>query len=204
MRHNEIFCTTTGSLILEAPQEIAPTDFNLDDRANNSAFAARQMKRVTEVIENTADYQLVRTGDQQNGWILLINKKDKTADYVVQYRVRHWRLLPTTVTQCVLWRDVAGPHVRGLTMRVFFDYLLQHHNTITSDGLQTKAGNDFWIGRMVDAVSKNKRVAVANLYHRTLEWFDPNGGQSLRDWLDAKHTYGPKSGFQGIRYLIAN
>lgn len=203
MQYGELFQTSTGNLILEAPQSIGPTEFNLDDRAINRAFAAKQMRRVTEVIEDTPDYQLARTGDGRHGWILLYNKHDKTADYVVQYETRNWNLLPPTVTQCVLWRDAGSAFVRGITVRVFFDYLLQHHPAIMSDRLQTQDGNRFWITRMVDAIARNFRVGVVDLPRRKINWFDPSAGIPFRDWLDDQKTYGPAALLQGVRYLIA-
>lgn len=204
MRYGDIFATSMGQLILEAPEAIGPTEFNLDDRVINRTFAAKQMKRVTEVIEDNADYQLARTGDGQNGWILLFNKHDQTADYVVQYRTRRWKLLPPTVTQCVLWRSAGSIYARGITVRIFFDYLLHQHPAIMSDRLQTDAGNRFWLDRMADAISRKLRVGVVELNRRTINWFDPTSGQSFRDWLDDQNTYGPGARYQAIRYLIAN
>lgn len=143
---------------------VEPPDFNLSDEATNRAFAADKMKKVNEVIQDTPEYTIVRTGDGQNGWIIVYRKSNQKAYYAIKYETRNWKWLGQTVTQCVLWRD---PSITGLipqvTSKVFFGYLLKHYPTVMSDRLQTEAGHDFWIGRMAEASSKGFRVGIANV-----------------------------------------
>lgn len=199
MRYTEII-TPTG-VLREAPQAIDPTQFGLDDPAYNHQFAARLMKRVAEIIDDTPDSQLIRTGNLMNGWIMMYDKQDQSAVYAIQYQTRHWRLLPTTVTQCVLWRKRGSVLVRDITRRVFFDYLLKKFPAIMSDALQTSDGNGFWIDRMGEAVARGLRVGIVTVPHRQIDWLDP-GQENLHSWLARHRTYGPESKLQGIRYII--
>ena len=41
---------------------------NLDDPAVNHVFAAEQLAKRMETIEQTADYIIFRTGDGERGW----------------------------------------------------------------------------------------------------------------------------------------
>jgi hypothetical protein len=86
----------------------------------NRDFAAKQMKRVVEIIAKTNDYEIVRTGDGNNGWILLYTYVTKTADYIVKYNVRRWNWIAPTVTQCLVWADSRVANVRGITAKMFF------------------------------------------------------------------------------------
>jgi len=110
----------------------------------NQPHAAALLPRVTEIIEETPDYKIFRTGDDYNGWIVLYNKQDKTLDYAIKILVKNWKWANLkTVTQCVLWRNANSPFIRGLTVRMFFDYLLKKYSAIMSDSLQTIDGRDF-------------------------------------------------------------
>jgi hypothetical protein len=189
--------------LTEAPQRIEPTDFDLDDPAVNHAFAAEQLAKRMETIEQTADSIIFRTGDGERGWIMLYNNADQSADYVVQYRTRNWNWMNKSVTQCVLWRNAASPYVGGLTERIFFGHLLSTYQTIMSDYRQTPSGHDFWIARMKQAISRGHGVGVANTNHHTVAWFDPAAGRTFLAWLRQQDAYGPTAKYQSLRYVIS-
>lgn len=188
--------------VTDVPRQIDPTKFQLDDLAINRALVARQASRVTEVIEQSADYRIVRTGDGNHGWIFLDNIANQTADYVVQYAARRWNWLPLTVTQCLLWRNPGSRFVRHLTARMFFDYLLIRFPAVLSDRLQTENGHDFWIMRLVDAIGLNHRVGIVNMSQHQVTWFDPATDGDFDLWRRQQDTFGRAERYQAIRYLI--
>jgi hypothetical protein len=191
--------------LIESLRQVASTTFGLDDPAINRAFLACNLPRRVETIEQTADYEIVRTGDGHRGWIFLHNISDNTVDYVVQYHTKNWPWLGNrSVSQLVLWRDVASPFTAHITERMFFDYLLPRYHLIMSDKLQTSAGRDFWSGRMRDAAAKHYKVGVAYLNQKHVEWFDPARDGSFRSWLRAQDTFGPDRKHEAIRYVIAD
>jgi hypothetical protein len=169
----------------ESPRAIPqPRLTPFDDATANRKFAAKTLAREVEVIESTPDYRIVRTGDGHRGWLMLYNEQQHTADYVVQYASRRWPFLNTrTITQVIIWRDLLSQHTRGLTRRMFFDYLLDRHGAIMSDLEQTPQGNDFWRARIADAVAMKLRVGIVYMKQKRVDWFDPTAGQSVRQWL---------------------
>lgn len=195
MRFRELF---------ETPQWIEPTQFNLDNPEMNKKFAADQLTKASEIIEDTADYKMIRTGDGNNGWIFLYNISKQTADYVVQYKARNWNWLPQTVTQCVLWNNPASQLIRNATTRMFFGYLLQNYPAIMSDRLQTDNGHRFWQRRMADAANRNYHIGVANTVKHTVNWYDPTGNLDIDDWLRGQDSFGKDERYQNMRYIVAN
>lgn len=193
MKYNEIF---------ESPQKIPPADFGLNNRQINQRFATKQMKKVTELIEDNDAFSIVRTGNGFAGWILLYNKKSEMADYVVQYKVRNWKWLVPTVTQCIIWRNALSPFVRRITEKMFFDYLLPKYNAIMSDSQQTVNGNDFWLARLVDANLRNLKIGIANVANHAVIWYDANVDGTVMDWITNKDTFSEAEKYQNIRYVI--
>lgn len=190
----------------ESPRAIPqPRSTRFDDPVANQAFAARTLRRQTEVIEQTPDYRIIRTGDGHRGWIMLYNEHQHSADYVVQYATKNWPFLTSrTVTQVIIWRDPSSLYARNLTRRMFFDYLLTRYGAIMSDLEQTPQGNDFWRARMADAAGMGFHVGIVKLNQKDVSWFDPAAGQSTGQWLRAQNTYGTQKHFEAIRYLIMN
>lgn len=166
----KIINTVFDDALMESPQcaydvllRIKPTTFSLNDIDVNKNFAEKQINKVVDIIEDTSDYKIVRTGDNEKGWIFLYNINKKTADYVIQIKSKNWKWLSKTVTQCVLWRNPNSPYSRNVTSRVFFNYLLLNYPAIMCDYQQTDNGHDFWIARMNDAVNLNYKVGIANI-----------------------------------------
>jgi hypothetical protein len=194
-----------SEIIQEAPRAIdQPTAVDYDDPDYNRAFAAKTLAKQAEIIEQTVDYRIIRTGDGHRGWIMLYDKKTKKADYVVQYETRKWPFLKArTVTQIIAWRDPISQHARGLTRRMFFDFLLNRYGTIMSDLVQTPQGNDFWRARLSDAAHLGHRVGIVKLNSKSVSWFNANT-TSFDDWLGVRaKTYDTPKHFEAIRYLIS-
>lgn len=197
--------TDIKSKLDESPRAIPqPASTPFDDLAYNQEFAAKTLARQSEVIEQSPDFRIIRTGDGHRGWIMLYNEQEKKADYVVQYATRRWPFLNTrTITQVVIWRDLLSQHTRGLTRRMFFDHLLGRYGAIMSDLVQTPQGNDFWRARIADAAAMGFRVGIVHLNQKSVDWFNPTMGQALRQWLGASiATYDTPHHFEAIRYLI--
>jgi hypothetical protein len=189
--------------LYESPESVDATQFNLDDVAFNRQFAANKVPKAVEVIEDTAEYKMLRTGDGNAGWIFLYNLGRKTVDYVIQYKTRYWKWLDSkSVTQCVLWRDDASPLVRNATTRMFFGYLLRNYSTIISDRLQTDQGHRFWVSRMADAVTRNYPVGVADLNRQKVNWFVPAVDGDFQDWIRLQQAFGKGEKYQALRYVI--
>jgi hypothetical protein len=189
----------------ESPRAIPqPASTSFDDENYNKMFAARILARKSETIEQNPNFQIIRTGDGNRGWIMLYNEQQKSADYVVQYATRRWPFLNTrTITQVIIWRDLYSPYARGLTRRMFFDHLLSRYGAVMSDLAQTPQGNEFWRARMADAATLGLRVGIVQLNQKTVDWFDPAAGQTVRRWLgSARRTYDTAQQFDAIRYLI--
>lgn len=189
-------------IVSESPQFVGTTDFNLDDTANNKAFAARCITKVSEVIEKNNNYEISRTGDSYHGWMFLYVYATQTVEYVVQYERENFKWLAPTVTQCLLWRATASLYTKNLTQRMFFDYLLPRYGAIISDTQQTKDGYRFWGDRMSDAVSLGHFVGIADMRDHKVDWFDPSSA-SFREWFSIKPTLGKTERFKEIRYVIS-
>jgi hypothetical protein len=126
------------------------------------------------------------------------------ADYVVQYKLKNWSWLGKSITQCVLWHNPRSPYIRGVTTRIFFNYLLFNNQIIMSDYQQTIDGHNFWLKRMNDAVNMNYKVGIANVITRTVFWYNKNQFNDIEDWIDKYDQFGAGKNNQAIRYVISN
>lgn len=188
-------------IFFESPQMVGPTNFALDNPAQNSAMAKSLLKKMVETIDETPNYILFRTGDDYNGNIALVNKTNNTLGYLVHYRQARYGFLGTTVTQLKLWRNLAEPHAIGVTSKIFFDYLLKKYPAILSDGMQTEYGKRFWITRMGEATLSGYKVGLANLNTNTVIWYD---GQDYQTWIQDNDGWDNAEASQALRYIIAN
>lgn len=189
--------------IRESPELVDPSEFGFDDTETNRRFTDKQMDRVSEVLRDEPTLQLVRTGDGNQGWYLLFNRKTHLSDYVIQYAVRKWKWLPRTVTQCILWRRVGSVSNQGITRDVFFNILLPRYGAIMSDRQQTESGHSFWLDRMAAAVASGMRVGIADMMTHTVDWFSGDS-TDLTNWVRDKHSFGRGQKYQSLRYLIVS
>jgi len=61
----------------EAPELVLATDFGLDHNP-------KLLKRRKETLDDTPEYEIFRTGDDQNGYVILHNKVDHQIDYLIR------------------------------------------------------------------------------------------------------------------------
>jgi hypothetical protein len=189
--------------IFDTPQIVAPTDFDLADPWENRELAKKLLKKKAESIQDSVDYEIVRSGDSRNGNIALVNKHSHAIDYLVHYTAKHYNHIGETVTQLKLWRRRGSPYAQGVTKQIFYSYLLQNYPMIMSDGQQTDDGRKFWLDRMAEATTLGYSVGLVNLYHREVAWFDP-GQTMFEDWIADHDAWGAEDSYRGLRYLIAN
>lgn len=186
----------------ESPQMVSVTDFGLTDPITNKKMARDLLKKKIEVIEDSVDYEIFRNGDERNGNIALYNKQEKILDYLIHYTTNNYSQIWSTVTQLKLWRRRGSPYVQGVTKKIFFNYLLQRYPAIMSDGQQTDDGRNFWMDRMAEATTLGYRVALVNLNHRQVLWYDPT--ESFLNWMQKNQGWGSEESYMALRYLIAN
>lgn len=185
---------------------------DLGDDVGNRAFLEAQASQVSELIEWTQDYRIMRSGDDKQGFVFLHNRVLDTVDYVVHYLPQPWDWAldrPALWTaQCTFWRDPSSPYVQGLTQRLMFDYLLRRHGSVMSTGQQTGNVHDFWQARLRAAVEAGHRVRVVDAELRRGAWFDPTYDRDYHRWMRERMAAGtddprPRSErLRGIRYMI--
>ena len=189
-------------IINESPQTVQATNFIFDEPAKNRAFAADMLKKSVEVIEDTPDYILFRTGNERNGWLVLVNKQTQRTDFAMRFAAGRRKFLPSFVSSNVGWNDRASPHTKGLPSRMFFDFLVKRYGTVLSDRKQTADGRGFWRRQMSDAVARGLRVGLANMNMQNIAWYDPASGEALTDWIDEQDAYGAAYKYQAKRFVI--
>lgn len=180
----------------------------LASQSSNADLAKSLLANKTEIIEDSIDYELFRTGDRQSGEIALFNKTLNMLDYLVSFSAWHHDIIAQEVAQLQLWRRVSSPYVQGLTRKVLFYYLLREYTAIINDPEQIPKGREFWLSRMAEATALGYRVALVYPDTRRVVWFDPSAGTFMR-WTEAHISWaasprGASSVAIHEQYLISN
>lgn len=186
-------------ILVEMPQLVDATDFNMMDSLTNRQLTDRLLKSSREIIREDDRMMLFRTG-KKDGSYALLNKLTGKIDYWVRYQEMTKRLIGQSVTQVILWRDRTSPLTDGITREIFNGHLLRNWPTIMSDAQQTKDGRDFWIARMATAHGQGYRVGMANLLEHRIEWCEGDVQEWLREQMS---LWGDTEKFQGYRFLIS-
>lgn len=193
----------SSALHFMAPQQVLPTDFNLNKELANRKFAKELLKKKKETLEETDDTVLFRTGDNINGYFALYNKHDDLIEYLIKYKTSTRKAIGTAVTQVALWRLRGSPFVQGLTKRVFFDVLLARWPAIMSDREQTDDGKEFWENRMAEGTARGLNVGLLDEARGTITWHTGDK-TTIRKWIESSGGWGDTHQFQNLRYVIAN
>ena len=80
--------------LYESPQMVDPTSFQLDDKSKNQKFAKELISKRKEIVIDSTDYQVFRTGNLIDGYIVMINldKPDDTQiKYLVNYKAKNFK-----------------------------------------------------------------------------------------------------------------
>lgn len=192
MRYDEIM------ELLEAPQIVPPTDWNLSDRRVNSGYAA-YFKRYP--VEEFRDYPtaklLVQVGNV-GGQIGLLSKTTGLLEYYVHYQTADLGPLGHCATQVKLWRSRRAT-VQGLARIGFGEILLARFDTIVSDVEQTERGREFWEGQM-SAYAHAKTVGFIS--DAGIACFDHS--VPIGDWIDQQDGWGAGRSYRRKRFFISN
>lgn len=190
--------------LFESPQIVSPTDFDLKNPDKNKELADEILSKAKEIIRETPDYYLVRTGDLNNkGYIAQISKSSGLITYMIKYETSQNKLIGRFVTQVALWRDLLEYGInKGLTTEIFFDYLLPVTGTIISDNEQTANGRDFWLRKLAEAHNNGLKIGFINTTKNVLEWYDSS--VSFKNWLLSKNAWGETRNHFYDRFVISN
>jgi hypothetical protein len=189
-------------LEFQAPQTPCWMDAVLANERRNKRFAEWVLERRTEVLEDTPEYQIVTVGTEKRGYIAFVSHRPLMIAYLVRYAEAKYDLLDVPATRIKLWRQHAVPGVPGLTRRVFFDYLLDRHPAIISDGPQRPEGREFWISRLAEATNLVLRVAVIDADRGEANWYG-SGSARFKQWWAENESLGVSQEYRSIRYVIA-
>jgi hypothetical protein len=177
----------TDLTIFQSAQRSEPIDIVLATQSSNTDFARALSQAKTQPIEESADYEIFRTGDSARGAIALFSKPDRTIDYLVQTELADDPLLEQPAIRVKLWRKTGSPYVQGFTRKIVFYYLLREFRCILSDPNQTADSTRFWVSRMAEATTLGCKVPLVKLDAREVNWFDASRG-SFPNWIGANRA----------------
>jgi hypothetical protein len=202
MRAHEII--PQDSIVVESPQMVGDTDFNLTDDAHNEKLAAELIRKEQELLEDSDDYRLFLTGNKVNGYICLVDKEPTPQiNYLVRYQAKNFKAIGSTVTQVAIWRRDSGPGVIGITDKVFGGYLLKNYDAVVSDMEQTALGRKFWVSQMNNYSTKGYKVGLMIQGVEDIQWFDRTV-ISLKKWLASVDGWGTERKYTARRFIISN
>lgn len=197
---------TITNWVVESPRLIDSTDFRLNDVDYNRKLAKKLSGKKKEVIEDTVLYEIFRTDDDINGYIVHINKEVKSApnkeiNYLVKYHSRPYKKFGSAVTQVAIWKRAAGPGIPGITSRIFWGYLFKRWSTIISDREQTERGKDFWETRLQEAVDRGYTVGLSSTTMKEVEWYSGDTA-GLVQWFKDFEAWGKTKNHLHKRFII--
>lgn len=203
MRYRELIGQSySGRPLKEAPQDIGPVDF-ITSEAHRDSFAEMLLSRRPQVVlEDEPGYELRRGGDERGSviYFFMLEKPSGKLVYFAECETHDAEFLGHAVTQVALWRDDTSTAVRGITERVFFDYLLSAWPSVVSDEQQTRDGKAFWIRRMAIAVERGYRVGLVDMRDQTIDWCE----EPFRQWIAAHaDAWGPSYESLDFRFIIS-
>jgi hypothetical protein len=185
--------------LLEAPQIVPPTDWNLSSRSVNAAYAL-YFKRppAAEVFRDFPTAQLLVQTGNVGGQIGLVSKITGLLEYYVYYEIANMGTLGRCATQIKLWRSRRAT-VPNLTRIGFGGILLRRFDTIISDLQQTDRGREFWEGQLSIYQS---RKTVGFVSDAGIQCFDHS--VPIADWIDQQDGCGVSRSYRRKRFFISN
>jgi len=191
MKLNEIY-------LEEMPKIVEPTNFGLDDRKTNHAFAKKMLKdKRKKIIKSFDDDHILYEIGQK---IILINKQRQEINYVVQYDIKTFSALKQdAIQQIKVFRLKGSEYIDGLAKDIFFNKLLPKYGLMITDALQTEDGERFWFDRIRDALNLNLFVYYVDLVNKK-ENFRILDTNTLRDKED--EIWGHSADFKSKRVII--
>lgn len=192
--------------IKESPEFVGSTEFGLEKTIINRELASKLLKKKKELIQDSDDYEIFRTGSDRNGNIVLYNKESELIEYFVAYEALSFSGLGSYVTQVKLWRHTDSRIAIGKTSEIFFGYLLNKYKSIMSDSQQTRDGAKFWRSRLAEATGKGYRIGLANLNSKEMIWYDKKTDGLYQYWIKSleNKAWGIGNKYQAMRFVISN
>lgn len=200
--------------LFESPELIRSTEFGFDTIGKNRTTLHNLLKKRKEVIiDEKPKYEVFKTGDDNTGEIVLNNIEDDIMEYFVQYEVKKIGKMGTFVTQVKLWRQIGGLYSKGMTQKIFFEYLLNKYIAIMSDELQTARGKEFWYNQLGVSLGKGYHIALANTNTNNIVWYDKTKDGTMHEWYEKmekiaynsdKHYPLQRAPFQAKRFVISH
>jgi hypothetical protein len=188
-----------GRPLKEAPEIIEPCDFGMPSEEYRIGYTEMLLSRQPQVVLEETDTYELRRGGSYPVYFFMLEKPTQRLVYFAECETNE-HVFGESITQVAVWRDDASTAVRGITERVFFEYLLWEWPMIMSDEQQTESGKSFWIRRMAIAVERGYRVGLANTREDMIDWCEG----PFRPWLDAHaHAWAEHWTAQRLRFVIA-
>ena len=150
-----------------------------------------------ETIKRIGDYRLVHSGDDQEGWYLVV--RNVRVDYAIQYRPQT-SLPPDVFTQALVWPSRPGTMPRDVATHLLLDVMLPRHHALMSDQVETAWLHEFWTDRVTDAAQRGLRPGVVDVLRHECAWFDSPRGDVV-EWLSQRPACQPDRR-RALRYLI--
>ena len=203
MRHKEIFgLVVSGKSLLEAPQTIGGTDFDMSDDNTRYQYTRHLLNLSPKMLEDTQNYELYHCIDRDHECYFALEKPHGTLIYFVKCETSHFGFVGPAVTQVAVWRDIKSSASYGIGDHLFFDVLLGIYPTVMSDEQQTSRGRDFWIIRMAKAPQLGFRIGLADTKTKTVEWKDET--TLAAKWIqDHESAWSTDPASRNIRFIVS-
>lgn len=184
----------------EAPENVFPTDFGLEDEKYNKEFGRELlMDRKKAALEKIGEYTLWEFSRQY----ALIRDSDNYVAYYMKFKFDNIRLLRRQcVRQVVVWRSVGLSVTEGLAKRIFLKYLIPNYQNVITDAEQTPDGRRFWQDRIGNIIEDK----LAHIYYIDIEHpREVTEIFSMSDYFEMvndRPVYGDGNRYQNRRFVI--
>jgi hypothetical protein len=186
------------SKILEAPQLVPPTDFDLSNREINLARAADFTRHPAETFRDFPRATLFVQAGNVGGQIGLLSKITGLLEYYVHYDIATITPFGRCATQVKLWRSDTAT-VQNTARMGFQEILLRRFDTLISDRQQTDRGMEFWKGQ-ISALADAKTVGIIDA--RGVHVFDHV--LPISDWIYQQDGWNKARSYRRKRFFISN
>ncbi len=180
--------------------DILITDPSVTSNITNCLRAYTRNKAI-KLEELDTNIYLYKYGDKINGSYFAININTNQILYFVKYYSKTYlNLFNNTVRGTMTFRLSSEPALSRISTKIFFTYLLNEYDVVTSDAQETLNGERVWQGLITDALSNASKYDVYAFNCNTRKV------SKITNALDPliKTVWGPDHKHQGIRAAIAH
>ena len=190
--------------LFEAPQQIGPTEFGLDNIETNKKFGNYLLHGIkTRYMTKTPLYKI----DEATLWELkkqyaLIRDSDNYVSYYMKFQFNHIKAIDRLcVSQVIVWRSQGYYPDPSISKKIFNDLIFKYKTVIT-DSMQMGNGRGFWQLRIAEALAASMHVYYLNYSNSNYELIEISTHSDYFDVLNAKQPYGPTGDYQRKRFII--